>query len=52
MASLGDHIGPDVPAHLFSKFISLYAMDFCGRAAAAVAAGSRSASQIRDLTIG
>jgi hypothetical protein len=32
------------PAHLFSNFIPMYAMDFCGRAAAAIAIGPLSAS--------
>jgi hypothetical protein len=45
-------MGFEVSAHLFSKFISLYAMDFCGRTIAVGAVGSRSTSQIRDLTVG
>jgi hypothetical protein len=44
-------MGISSAAHLFSKFISLYAMDFCGSRSAVIAAGLRSASQIRDLTV-
>jgi hypothetical protein len=40
------------PAHLFSSFIPMYAMDFCGRIAAAIAIDPLSASRIRALTGG
>jgi hypothetical protein len=44
MAGPRGHSGSEAPAHLFSKFISLYAMDFCGRTTGVVAAGERSTS--------